>query len=104
MAKDRDNSLVGKDLREHDLRGADLRGKVLFGAQLQGAKLYGAQIDLACDLFDGVGLDSEQVSMLLLMLSLADIDPRFKQGLSDLVTEVVGESNAAAYRRYLKVA
>jgi hypothetical protein len=98
-----DTSLVGKDLSGRDLRHKDLTKKVLFKTNLRGAKLYGAEISVRCETFDGVELDDDQVSLLLLMLAEADIDPAWEEGLRSLVKSVVGDQKSQAIGRYLKV-
>ena len=104
MAKAPDTSLVGADLREADLRGQDLTGKVMFGADARGAKFYGAKVAISCEQWDGLKLDAEQFALLLLLISRADVDPRWQRGLRALVTEVCGDRHAATYQRYLDLA
>lgn len=86
-----DSSLTGKDLRGQDLRYSDLTDKVLFETDLRGADLYGAKISLHCQTFDGVKLDNSQVAYLLMMLSKADIDPQYRDGIHKLTRAVAGE-------------
>jgi hypothetical protein len=93
-----DISLVGADLREADLRNTDLSNKVLFLTDLRGAKLYGAKVALECQQFHKVRLDNTQVATLLLMIALADIEPKYKQGLQQLVQSVVGDQYEALQR------
>jgi hypothetical protein len=95
---------VGADLSNQDLRHTDFTNKILFGTNLRGSELYGAAISLKCDTFDGAKFDPSQVATLLLMISLADIDPKFQVGLRDLVRRVTGEKHFAALQRYLQVA
>ena len=99
-----DNSLAGKDLRDMDLRGKDLTDKVLFETAFNGAKLHGAKISLTCSTFSGAYFDNKQVSLLLLMLSLANIDQRFKDAIERAVKEVTGETGFAVLTRYLDIA
>ena len=97
-------SLVGADLRNEDLRHSDLTEQILFGSDFRGSNLYGAKISLKCETFDGAKFDSESVAKLLLMISLADIDPKWQVGLRDLVRRVTGEQFFAALQRYLQIA
>jgi hypothetical protein len=98
-----DASLAGKNLSGLDLRGDDLTGKVLFATDLRGAKLYGARISLQCQTFDGAKLDNTQVAQLLLMLSLADIDPALQGQLDQLAKQAAGPSYGAL-KRLLRLA
>lgn len=95
---------VGADLSNQDLRHTDLTNKILFGANLRGSELYGASISLKCPTFDGTKLDETQVATLLLMISLADINPKFQVGLRDLVRRVTGDKHFALLQRYLQIA
>lgn len=94
-----DTSLVGKDLSGQDLRHRDLSGKVLFETDLRNAKLYGAKISLACETFDGVKLDDSQVALLLIMISKAEMDPVYQEGLRRLVYQAMGEYRYSALLR-----
>jgi hypothetical protein len=98
-----DKTYVGKDLTNEDLRHHDLSGKILFNTDLRGSNLHGVRISLECSTFDGVKLDDEQVAKLLLMLSLADINPKFQVGLRDLTRRVTGDKFFAALQRYLQL-
>lgn len=98
-----DTSLAGTDLRGSDLRGKDFTNHVLFGTDLRGARLYGLKIALKCQSFDGVKLDSEQVGLLLLMISLADIDPDIVEALRALVKEHIGAQALDTMSRYLQI-
>jgi uncharacterized protein YjbI with pentapeptide repeats len=98
-----DTSLAGQDLRDRDLRHQDLTGKSLFGADLSGSQLYGAQISLLCSTFDGVKLDNNQIALLLLMISQADIDPRWRPNLRLLVASIIGKDQLKVFDRYLAV-
>lgn len=99
-----DTSLVGKDLSGADLRHHNLTSKILFGTDLRGANLYDARISLRCETFDGAKLDNTQVAKLLLMIQLADIDPKLQVGLRDLVRRVTGERHFEALQRWLRLA
>lgn len=98
-----DQSLTGEDLRDADLRHIDLSGKILFQTDLRGANLYNAKVSLKCETFDGVKLDNEQMAKLLLMISMADVDPKFQVGLRDLVRRVTGDAHFRALERWLKL-
>jgi uncharacterized protein YjbI with pentapeptide repeats len=99
-----DTDLVGMDLRDTDQRYRDLSHKVLFQTDLRGARLYGAKVSIECQTFDAVQLDDEQVASLLFMLSLADIDERWKVGMTDMIRAIAGEKMATTLQRYLKLA
>lgn len=94
---------VGKDLTNLDFRYKDLSARVLFNTNLKGSRLYGAKISLQCSTFDAVKLDDEQVSELLLMFALADIDSRWVTGLRALVEAVVGPDKVKALDRFLRL-
>jgi uncharacterized protein YjbI with pentapeptide repeats len=104
MTRDKDSSLVGKDLREEDLRFKDLSDKILFQTDLRSARMYGAKISLQCETFDSVQLDNEQVASLLFMISQADIDHQWTVGLEKLIYDVAGEKTAKALQRFLRLA
>ena len=99
-----DCSLTGADLKDADLRHLDLSDKILFGADLRGANLYGAKIAIKCEQFDGAKLDNTQVCKLLLMIQLADIDPKLQIGLRDLVRRVSGDKHFEALSKWMKLA
>ena len=103
VASTGDSSLTGEDLRDLDLRHQDLTDKILFQTDLRGANLYGASISLKCETFDGTKLDDLQVAKLLLMIQLADINPKFQVGLRDLVRRVTGDKHFAALERWLRL-
>jgi uncharacterized protein YjbI with pentapeptide repeats len=104
MPSEPDSSLAGKDLSGQDLRYTDLSDKVLFDTDLRGAQLYGVRLSMLCQQFDGVKLDNTQIASLLMIISQADIDPRFKQGLNALVESVAGSSSYKALQRMLRLA
>jgi len=104
MASNGDTSLTGADLSGADFRHMDLSGKILFGTDLRGANLYDAKISLTCETFDGVKLDNTQFAKLLLMLQMADVDPKFQVGLRDLVRRVTGDTHFTALQRWLRLA
>lgn len=95
--------LAGADLRDKDLRHQNLAGKVLFGADLRGARLNGTRVSLECSTFDGAKFDDQQVAMLLMMVSMADINQEWIDGLRDLVKRVAGEPKFEALERYLQI-
>lgn len=96
-------SLVGKDLRGHDLRNYDFSGHVMFGADLRGANLRGAKVSLDCATFDGVQLDDNQVAMLLMMFSQAQVNQRWVDGLRELVGSIAGADRLRAIERLIRV-
>ena len=98
-----DTEYAGIDLRDADLRHKNLAGKVLFGTDLRGAQLTGLRISLECATFDGVKLDDTQVAMLLLMVSLADVNPEWVDGLRGLVKHVTGDKQFLALERFLRI-
>ena len=104
VASSGDSSLTGEDLKDADLRHMDLSEKILFGTDLRGANLYGTKISLKCESFDGAKLDNTQVAKLLLMIQLADIDPKYQVGLRDLVRRVTGDKHFAALNKWMKLA
>jgi hypothetical protein len=95
--------MAGGDFKGTDLRLRDLSNHVLFDADLRGAKLHGAKIALVCHQFDGVKLDNEQVAYLLLMISQANIDPRYVTGIQETVARVVGKDAYQALQRLLRL-
>lgn len=103
VANTGDTSLTGQDLNGADLRHQNLVDKILFGTDLRGADLYDARIALKCQTFDGCKLDDEQVAKLLLMIQLADINPKWQVGLRDLVRRVTGEKYFAKLARWLRL-
>ncbi len=104
MASNGDSSLTGVDLTGADLRHLDLSGKILFGTDLRGANLHDTKISLTCETWDGVKLDDIQVAKLLLMIQMADINPKFQVGLRDLVRRVTGDTHFTALSRWLRLA
>jgi hypothetical protein len=88
-----------------DLRYRDLTEQVLFHVDLRGKKLYGAKISLKCETFDGLKLDPTQMSMLLLMISLADMSTTaWRDGLLNLIESEIGAQELKTLKRYLQLA
>lgn len=98
-----DTEYAGADFSHQDLRNRNFAGKVLFGTDLRHAKLKGLRISLECATFDGVKLDDLQMATLLMMVSLADVNPDWVDGVRELVKRVTGTSQFEALERYLRV-
>lgn len=89
------------DCRDQDLRGQDWRGRILWGVDVRGANLWGLGVSINCGTFDHVILDDRQVALLLRLIALAEIDPRWVDGLQTLVRTVAGRKQDASISRYL---
>lgn len=89
---------------DKNLRGADLTGRNLYGWDFTGCDLRGAVISLDCATFEGAKFDGLTVSLFLLLLHKADIDPRFKDAFVKAIDEVVGPQQRHVIERYLRLA
>jgi hypothetical protein len=96
---------TAKDLSNRDLRGEDMTEQTLFETDLRGSKLYGIQVSMTCETWDGVKISQDQMAMLLLMISQADVEPRggWRDGLQQLVEREVGEHEFRTLKRYLQL-
>jgi hypothetical protein len=98
-----DIHLVGQNLAGADFRNRDLSDHVLFNTDLRGADLYNATISVNCATFHGVKLDDRQVALLLKIISLANITPEWKEGITRLVADVITWKKAQAIDRFLQI-
>lgn len=92
------------DTPRRNYRGVDLSGRILFGEDFSGADLRGVKISLSCHQFDGATFDQDQVALFLLLLTLANIDPVYKQRVHEMIIEVIGEPRLRTLERYLQLA